>query len=292
MGEVKRAWLVYGLAFIGGFVVFLITISFVFSLVLGLREKDLGKPRIGVLEIKGVITDSEEYINALKSFVRDEKVKAIVVRIDSPGGTVGASQEIFEELKKARKIKPVVISIGNIATSGGLYVALGGNKIFASPGSITGSVGVILQIPNLEKFLKKIGIEAEVIKSGEFKDTGSFYRSITPREREYLQEKVNMIHRQFVKAIAEERKLSETHLREIANGKIFTGEEALQLGLIDRLGTFWDAVEEAKSLAKIREAKLIYQPRKKSIFWRLLEEENLTWFESLFYRPWFLVFPS
>lgn len=292
MTKPRGAWLIYGLAFIGGFVVFLITLSFIFSLGFRIKEGDFGKPRIGVLEIKGVITDSEEYIRGIRDFIRDERVKAIVVRIDSPGGTVGASQEIFEELRKARKIKPVVISIGNIATSGGLYVALGGNKIFASPGSITGSVGVIMQIPNLEKVLKKIGIEAEVIKSGEFKDTGSFYRAITPKEKEYLQEKVNIIHKQFVKAIAEERKISESYLKEIADGRIFTGEEAVKLGLVDKLGTFWDAVEEAKNLAKIKEAKLVYQPKKKPIFWRLLEDKHISWIEALFYRPWFLMSQS
>lgn len=284
----KRPWLVYGLAFIGGLVVFLIFLSFLLSFLMLFKEKDFGKSQIGVLEIKGVILDAEEYLMAIKEMEKRGSIKAIVVRIDSPGGSVGASQEIFEELKKVRRTKPVVVSMGSVTASGGLYVALGGTEIFASPGTITGSIGVVLEIPNIEKLLKKIGIEAEIIKSGAYKDTGSIYRPLTPEERKYLSEKVKLIHDQFIRAISEERKISIEKVKEFADGRIFTGEEALSLGLVDKLGNFWDAVEEAKRLAKIPEARLIFMPKKKGILSKFLEEKSSLVLESLFFKPLFI----
>ena len=289
--SMKRSWFVYGLAFIGGLVVFFILISFILSLLMILREKDLGKPQIGVLQIKGVILDAQDYLIAIKEMNQKNSIKAIVVRIDSPGGSVGASQEIFEELKKTKRKKPVVVSMGNVAASGGLYVALGGNKIFASPGTITGSIGVVLEIPNIEKLLEKIGVETETIKSGTYKDTGSIYRPLTSEEKKYLTEKVKIVHDQFIKAISEERKIPIEKVRNFADGRIFTGEEALSLGLIDKVGNFWDAVEEAKKLAKIPEAKLVFLPKKKGVLSKLLEEKTSLIWEQFFLRPWYIVNP-
>ncbi len=284
----KRPWLVYGLAFIGGMVVFFVFLGFLLSFLMIFKEKDFGKPQIGVLQIKGVILESEEYLMAIKEMAKKDSIKAIVVRIDSPGGSVGASQEIFEELKKTRRIKPVVVSMGSVAASGGFYVALGGEKIFASPGTITGSIGVVLELPNIEKLLKKIGVETETIKSGAYKDTGSIYRPLTPEERKYLVQKVKLIHDQFIRAISEERKISLEKVKEIADGRIFTGEEALALGLIDKLGNFWDAVEEAKKMAKITEAKLVFMPEKKGFLSKIIEEKvSLIW-ESFFLKPWYV----
>ena len=284
----KRPWLVYGLAFIGGLVVFLVLLSFLLSFIMFFKEKDFGKPQIGVLEIKGVILDAEEYLMAINEMAKDRGIKAVVVRIDSPGGSVGASQEIFEELKKTRTKKPVIVSMGSVAASGGLYVALGGTKIFASPGTVTGSIGVVLEIPNIEKLLKKVGVETETIKSGAYKDTGSIYRPLTPEEKEYLKEKVKLIHDQFIKAISEERKIPIEKVKEFADGRIFTGEEALSLGLIDELGNFWDAVNEAKKMAKITEAKLVFLPKKKGFLSKILEEKGSSILESIFLKPWYI----
>jgi len=285
----KRPWLVYGLAFIGGLVVFLVLLSFLLSFIMFFKERDFGKPQIGVLQIKGIILDAEEYLMAINGMAKDRSIKAIVVRIDSPGGSVGASQEIFEELKKIRVKKPVIVSMGSVAASGGLYVALGGTKIFASPGTVTGSIGVVLEIPNIEKLLKKIGVETETIKSGAYKDTGSIYRSLTPGEKQYLKEKVKLIHDQFIKAISEERKISIEKVKEFADGRIFTGEEALSLGLVDELGNFWDAVNEAKKMAKITEAKLVFLPKKKGFLSKILEEKSSSILESFFLKPWYIV---
>ncbi len=284
----KRPWLVYGLAFIGGLVVFLVLLSFLLSFLMFFKEKDFGKPQIGVLQIKGIILDAEEYLMAINGMAKDRGIKAVVVRIDSPGGSVGASQEIFEELKKIRVKKPVIVSMGSVAASGGLYIALGGTKIFASPGTVTGSIGVILEIPNIEKLLKKIGVETETIKSGAYKDTGSIYRPLTPEEKEYLREKVKLIHDQFIKAVSEERKISIEKVKEFADGRIFTGEEALSLGLVDELGNFWDAVNEAKKMAKITEAKLVFLPKKKSFLSKILEEKSSSILESFFLKPWYI----
>jgi len=285
----KRPWLVYGLAFIGGLVVFFILLSFIISLLMIFKEKDFGKPQIGILQIKGIILDAEEYLMAIKEMAKKESIKAIVVRINSPGGSVGASQEIFEELKKTRNLKPVIVSMGSVAASGALYVALGGTKIFASPGTITGSIGVVLEIPNIEKLLKKIGIESETIKSGAYKDTGSIYRPLTPEEKKYLTKKVKLIHDQFIKAISEERKISIEKVKSFADGRIFTGEEAKSLGLVDKIGNFWDAVEEAKKMAKISEAKLVFMPKKKGFLSKILEEKSSLILESFFLKPLYIV---
>ena len=285
----KRPWLVYGLAFIGGLVVFFILLSFIISLLMIFKEKDFGKPQIGILQIKGIILDAEEYLMAIKEMAKKKSIKAIVVRIDSPGGSVGASQEIFEELKKTRNLKPVIVSMGSVAASGALYVALGGTKIFASPGTITGSIGVVLEIPNIEKLLKKIGIESETIKSGAYKDTGSIYRPLTPEEKKYLTKKVKLIHDQFIKAISEERKISIEKVKSFADGRIFTGEEAKSLGLVDKMGNFWDAVEEAKKMAKISEAKLVFMPKKKGFLSKILEEKSSLILESFFLKPLYIV---
>lgn len=285
----KRPWLVYGLAFIGGLVVFFVLLGFILSFILVIKEKDFGKPKIGVIEIKGLIVNAEDYLLSIRELERRKDVKAIVVRIDSPGGSAGAAQEIFKELKRAKKIKPVIISMGDIATSGGLYVALGGNKIFASPATLTGSIGVVIQLPNIKKLLNRLGIETETIKSGAFKDTGSIYRPLSEKEKKYLQKKANLIHYQFIKTISEERKIPIEKVRTFADGRIFTGEEALELGLIDKLGNFWDAIEEAKKLAKIKKAKLIFLPKKKGWLGKLLEEKTSLLSEFFYFKSWYLV---
>ena len=148
---------------------------------------------------------------------------------------------------------------------------------------------MVLEIPNIEKLLKKIGVETETIKSGAYKDTGSIYRPLTSQEKEYLTEKVKLIHDQFIKAVSEERKISLEKVKEFADGRIFTGEEAFSLGLVDELGNFWDAVEEAKKMAKIPEAKLVFMPKKKSFLFKLLEEKGSPILESLFLKPWYIV---
>jgi protease-4 len=223
----------------------------------------ISRPGIGIIELKGVITRSEQTISDLIKFKNNNDIKAIVVRIDSPGGAVGASQEIFRELRRVDKVKPVVASMGSVAASGGYYSAIGAEKIVASPGTLTGSMGVILKFANLEEIFNKIGYKSETIKSGKYKDMGSPGRSLTPEERVMLQALLDNVHSQFIRDIAESRNISEEEVRKIADGRIFSGEQAHDLGLVDQLGNFTDAVLLAADLGGLheRDPYLIYPER-------------------------------
>ncbi len=289
----KRPWLVYGLAFLGGLVLFLILLSFIFALLAKYKYLHFGKPKIGVLEIKGVILDSDEYLSAIKEFRTRQDVKAVLVRVESPGGAIGPTQELFEELKKLRKEKPIYVSMGGVSASGGYYVSLAGEKIFANPGTITGSIGVVIELPNLEKLFEKLGIKSETIKSGEFKDTGSIYRGLTKEEREYLRSKVNKLHEQFVRAVAEERKLPLEKVRSLADGRIYTGEEAKALKLVDELGNYYTALEELKRRVNLKEVEIVILPRKKGFWERFFEEKTSLSVEkliqSLYFQPFYII---
>ena len=207
------------------------------------------KTGIGIIEITGVIVTADDILAQLTEFREQENIKAIVLRIDSPGGAVGASQELYEEVKRTDKAKPVVASMGSVAASGGLYAALGARRIVASPGTLTGSMGVILKFANLEELFDKIGYRSEVVKSGKLKDIGSPSRPMTPEEREMLQAMIDDVHSQFIKAVAESRKLPEETVRSLADGRIFSGAQAKALQLVDQFGNLNDAVLLAASLA-------------------------------------------
>jgi protease IV len=227
--------------------------------------------KLGVINITGEISDSTTIVKQIDDFKKDDSIKAIILRIDSPGGGVGASQEIYQEIKKASKIKKVVISMGGTAASGGYYIAVAGDKIVANPGTVTGSIGVILEWYRVDELAKKIGFTMEVIKSGEFKDVGSSFRPVTDRERELMSSVVLNIQEQFIKAVAEGRKLSVDKVREIADGRIFSGETAKTLGLVDQLGNFQDAVDLAAGMSGIEgEATLVYPKEKNLKLWDIL----------------------
>lgn len=226
---------------------------------------------IGVLEVNGVIMDSKKAVKTIQQFEESKDVKAVVVRINSPGGAVGPSQEIYEALRKMSK--PVVSSMSSVAASGGFYVAMASKKVFANPGTITGSIGVIMEFANLEKLYEWAKVKRYVIKTGKFKDAGSEFREMTAEERALLQGMVDDVLVQFVDAVAEGRKLPRETVTQIADGRIFSGNQALKLKLVDQLGTFTDAVEEAAKLANITgKPKLIYGEKKKG-FKELIEEQ-------------------
>ena len=231
-----------------------------------------GSAKVGVVEVKGMITSSEEVIRVLTSFRKNQDIAAIVLRIESPGGAVGASQEIFEEVKRTREAMPVVASMGSVAASGGYYAALGADKIVASPGTLTGSIGVIIKFPNFAEIFEKIGYKSEVVKSGKMKNIGSPGRSMTEAERELIQSLIDNVHAQFVKAVVEGRGLPAGKVLELADGRIFSGEQALQAGLIDRFGNFTDAVELAAKLAGLEEKlpELVYPAQKEFSLLKLL----------------------
>ncbi len=242
-----------------------VIISMAALLFLGKRDAafEFGE-KVGVVEIKGVIADAKETVLQLKRFRKNKDVKAIVLRIDSPGGGVGPSQEIYAEVKRTTRTKKVVASMGAIAASGGYYVAAAADHVVANPGTITGSIGVLMEFPNMEELFKKIGLSAVVLKSGDYKDTGSPLRKMTPKERELLQGFIDNVHQQFVTAVAEGRKMSEESVRAIADGRILSGEQAQKLGLLDSLGNMEDAIVIAAELGGIKgEPSVVYAEKKK-----------------------------
>jgi protease-4 len=235
------------------------------------------KNRVAIVEIDGIITDSqygasrEKVLEALEQ-VETMSARAAVVRINSPGGTVGTSQEIYQAIKNLReKGIPVVASLGDIAASGGIYVAVAADKIVSNAGTITGSIGVVLKANNLRALYQKIGVEAEVVKSGPYKDILSTFRPLTDEERALLQEVIDNTYEQFVKAVATGRNLPEEKVRSFADGRIFTGQQAQELGLVDEIGGLERAIELAAELGRIvgRPRKVKVMPRKRGLFGRL-----------------------
>ena len=230
--------------------------------------------KVAVLPLTGLIVDSEDSIEQLKRFAKDDSVKAIVLRLNTPGGGVGPSQEIHEEVRKIRGKKVIVASMGTLAASGGYYIACAAEKIFANPGTITGSIGVIMRFVNVKDLIEKIGVKGFVVKSGDFKDIGSPIREMDPKERLLLQGVIDNVHSQFVNAVAENRGLDRKEVLAIADGRIFSGEQAKAIGLVDELGNQEDAVAEAGRMAKIEgEPRVVTPPKKKFSFLDLLREE-------------------
>ena len=266
-------------AVLGGifFVVLFLTSSFS-----GRKNADglsvIGTDRVAMVKIEGILISSEHVVEELNEYADDPSVKAIVVRIDSPGGGVVVSQEIYNAVKNAKKEgKKIIVSMGSVAASGGYYVAAAADKIVANPGTLTGSIGVKMEFANVEKLLEKIGVKGMVVKAGEFKDIGSPYRDMTPQERKLLQDVIDDVHSQFIKAVAEGRNLPEADVRAIADGRIFTGQQALALRLVDQLGDLGDSIRLAGSMAGIRGKPKIVERRKKLPFLEYLKEESATW---------------
>jgi protease-4 len=232
--------------------------------------------KIAIVEIRGVIAQSSGIIDEIHQYLEDDGVKAIILRIDSPGGGVGPSQEIHREVLKVKEKKKIVTSMGSVAASGGYYIACASDLIVANPGTITGSIGVLMEFTNIEELFKKIGIKGVVLKSGELKDIGSPFREMTPEEKKIIQEVIDNVHQQFIKAVAEGRKLDRWKVTQIADGRILTGEQAKQLGLVDRIGNLDDAIDAAAKLVGIEGKPDIVYPRKKFSIWELLIRETVS----------------
>lgn len=228
-------------------------------------------PGVGMVEVKGMITDSQEPIRQLKYFMKRDNIKAVVLRIDSPGGVVGPSQEIHEEVRKLAAKKKVVVSMGSLAASGGYYIAAPATIIYANPGTITASIGVLIKFSNLEGLFGKLGIASTTIKTGSFKDAGAPDRPLSKADKAMFQALINSTHEQFVKAVAEGRRLPIEDVRKIADGRVLSGEQAKEAKLVDKLGNLPDAVEEAGKLAGITgEPEIIYPPKKKQSLLEIL----------------------
>ncbi|MGC8658384.1 MAG: signal peptide peptidase SppA [Desulfomonilaceae bacterium] len=220
---------------------------------------------IGVVPIEGTIATADQTLKNLRKFTKRSSIRAIVLRINSPGGTVAPAQEIYREIEKIRKKKPVVSSIETVGASAAYYIASSTSKIVCSKGSITGSIGVIMMLPDVHKVIEKIGVNVNVIKAGAFKDIGSGIRPLNDKERDILQNFASEVHEQFVSDVIHGRKgkIDEEKLRSIADGQFFTGQKAKELGLVDSIGNFYDAIKIAANLAGIKGEPEIEYPKKK-----------------------------
>jgi len=247
-------------------------ISFLFQALLKGKLSGLPKERVAVVKIYGVIKSADKTVKVLDELQREPKVKAVVLRIDSPGGVVGACQEIYEKVKKLKEFKPVVVSMGSVAASGALYISVGASKVVANPGTITGSIGVIIQSYNVKELAQKLGVKVVTVKSGKFKDLLNPFREPDPQSLKVLQELIDDSYRQFVKAVAEGRGLKVEEVMKFADGRVFSGKRAKELGLVDELGGLDRAVELAKELGKCPKAQVWEVKEKKGLVERLLGE--------------------
>ncbi len=230
-----------------------------------LPDLDLAKEdRIALIRVEGVILDAKQTVDDLKKFGDNTSVKAIVLRIDSPGGAVVPSQEIHDAVKRLRTKtnKAVVASMGTVAASGGYYVAVATDRIIANPGTLTGSIGVIMELANVEGLLKKIGVESIVVKSGRHKDLASPFKKMSEEDRRILQGVMDDVHQQFIEAVAEGRSLDVGEVRRLADGRIFTGRQAKDVKLVDDLGDLQAAINAAADLAGIEGEPKVVEPQK------------------------------
>ena len=221
-------------------------------------------PRVAVVELEGMIAEVDDLVREVKSHRENPQVKAVVIRINSPGGVVGPTQELHQALMRVREAgKPVVASLGSIAASGGYYTAVAADRIFANPGTLTGSIGFIMQMANVENLFKKVGVEYVVVKAGHYKDLGNFSRPMTPEERRVLQTLLDDVHGQFIDAVAKGRKLDRAEVVKFADGRVFSGVQARDLKMVDALGSFEDAVNEAAKLAGLPVPPAVSRPSKR-----------------------------
>lgn len=208
--------------------------------------------RVGLVEVLGEISDSESAVEQFDRLERDASVRAVVLRLDSPGGGVAASQEIYEAIRKLRdQGKPVVASMAGVAASGAYYLACGADSIVSNPGTLTGSIGVIMSFPNTEELFRKVGVRLEVVKTGKFKDVGSIWRPMTEDERKLLQDVLTNVYDQFIDAIVDGRGMAREEILPYADGRVFTGHQALEYGFVDRLGDLDDAIQMAAKMGGI-----------------------------------------
>lgn len=266
-------------------VIIVFVVLFIFALYSGLNKSDYSsekfssKDKIALIELKGTIINSDKITKQLKNYRERNDIKALVLRINSPGGGVAASQEIYEAVKAFRESgRPVVASIASIGASGGYYAAIGASKIMANPGSITGSIGVIASFPVVHGLLDLIKIEYKTLKSGKYKDTGSPFREFTESDSLEIKRLIDDLHAQFFDVVAEERGIEKNHLKKIADGRILTGLQAFKSGLIDSLGTREDAIGFAAKLANLESIPKVVSPEKKKVtlFDLLFEDLNET----------------
>ena len=221
-------------------------------------------PRVAIVELEGVILEVDDIVRELKAHRDNPTVKAVVLRVNSPGGVVAPTQELHDAVIRLRQAgKPVVASLGSVAASGGYYVAVACDQIYANPGTLTGSIGVIMQLANLEQLFKKVGVDYVVVKAGQFKDIGNVARAMTPDERRVMQALLDDVHGQFIGAVVAGRKLPREDVARFADGRVFSGVQAKDLHMVDALGGLEDAVLAAAKLAGIPTPPSVIRPRRR-----------------------------
>jgi protease-4 len=244
--------------------------------VVALLGKGVGGSPVTVVELHGVIEDATEVLGALYKQAADKEVPAIVLRVDSPGGAVAPSEELYHAVKRLKEQKPIVVSMGSVAASGGLYASLAASRIFCQPGTQTGSIGVVMQVPNFTNIADKVGFNMITVKSGALKDVGNPFRPMTDTDRAFLEGTASKVHATFIRAVVEGRNLPEAKVRQFADGRVIIGTEAKELGLVDDFGDVYDAAREALRLAKVdlpagEQPRLVYANKKKGTLAKLLE---------------------
>jgi protease-4 len=231
-------------------------------------------PRVAIVELEGMILEVEDLVRELKSHRDNPQVKAVVIRINSPGGVVGPTQELHQALMRVREAgKPVVASLGSVAASGGYYTAVAADRIVANPGTLTGSIGVIMQMANVESLFKKVGVDYVVVKAGAYKDLGNFSRPMTADERRVLQTLLDDVHAQFIDAVAAGRKLDRATVVKFADGRVFSGVQAKTLHMVDELGSLEDAVNDAAKLAGLSVPPAVIRPSRRFSFFDLVRSQ-------------------
>jgi protease-4 len=270
----RRSLALLAVVFGGFFVLFLVFLGLAFAALRGETHARPGTdgPRIGVVELRGVIGDPRNGIDGsreaeqVRDFAEDDDVKGILVRIESPGGAVAPSQEINEEIQRARARKKVVCSLGQTAASGGYYIAVACDRIVANRGTLTGSIGVISQFMSVPEWLEIARVQQTTLKTGALKDAGSPFRTLTDEDRAYFEKMLDRIYQQFLAAVAEGRGKKVEEIRPLADGRVFTGEEALELGLVDKLGNFRTALDELMAISGLEGEPQLVRPERKDDF--------------------------
>ena len=245
--------------------------------------------KIALVEVDGVIKDSDDIVRQIKKYKEDHSIQAIVLRVDSPGGGVAASQEIYDQLLKFKSDgRHIIVSMGSVAASGGYYVSCAADTIFANPGTITGSIGVIFEFPILQELMDKVGVKMEVIKSGALKDVGNPDRKMTPEEQKMLQSVIDDTYDQFVTVVAKNRHLDYNFVKGLADGSVFTGRQAMQNGLVDKMGTLEDAISAAGVICNLGEHPRVVKERLYMVPWwqAIAGKLGLDFINSNFIHQW------
>lgn len=261
-----------GLGILGAFLLVFALTAFLLAY-LGTEQEGAAwwSAAVGVIEVRGVIDGDDEVIPTIQRFAKSEQVRAVVLRIESPGGGVTPSQEIYQELTRLKEKKPVIASLGGVAASGGYYIASACNTIVANPGTITGSIGVIMETVNVQGLLDKLGVRGGVIKAGTYKDLGSPLREMTAEEQQILKTMLEDVHQQFITAVATGRNMEEATVRTLADGRVYSGKQAQRLGLVDHLGNLQDAITLAAQKAGIPgEPRVIRVQTQRRAWWQRL----------------------